>query len=115
MSENMKIHHHYTDPGEDYVRFEVRCDTCGMLLFEFVHKQKLDVYDSRLMAIPAPNPPMSAASWYKPLVRVICHGRERHAFMKALDGEDRNQVVCSRSMTRAQFDEWNKETAPGEI
>lgn len=102
-------HHHTTEKGQDYVLFQVKCETCGVLLFEFVHKQGWLVQETRIMAIPDPNPPMGAKSWYKPMVRIICKGSSlRHSFAPALEGENRNQVCTSRGMTEDEFEEWYK-------
>ena len=100
-----KVHHQFTDKGYDYVAFEVRCGVCEMLLFEFVHKQRVTMCDDRLLAIPAPNPPMGAESWYKPAVRVVCG--ETHSLVPVKEGEDLNQVVTSRQMSQAEWEKWS--------
>lgn len=100
-----KVHHQFTDKGYDYVAFEVRCGVCKMLLFEFVHKQRVTMRDDRLLAIPAPNPPMGAESGYKPTVRVVCG--ETHSLVPVKEGEDLNQVVTSRQMSQAEWEKWS--------
>ena len=92
-----KPHHQFTDEGYDYVAFEVRCGTCGLLLFQFVHRQQ------------PPGPLASATSWYKPAVKVIHrddYSGISHGFESVATGEDRNQVVTSRQMNRFEFEKW---------
>ena len=109
ISASQKCHHQYTDKGYDYVAFEARCGVCGYLLFEFVHQQKYSTNLDRIMAIPPPNHPAGAQSWYKPAVRVIHRDDANgisHEFERAGEGEDRNQVVTSRQMNREEFEKW---------
>jgi hypothetical protein len=82
-----------------------------MLLFEFAHKQKYLSSHERLLAIPDPNPPAGAQSWYKPSVKVVCTsvndgGDPFHGFIRVAEGEDRNQVVTSRPMNFGEFRKW---------
>jgi|ERR1700722_1552898 len=114
-----KSHHQFTDRGYDYVAFEVRCSTCHMLLFEFVHHQQYRNSQDRILALPAPNPPMGAQSWYKPAVKVVCTPRIScggdeiapfHGFIKVTEGEDRNQAVTSRQMSQAEFEKWSEQS-----
>ena len=105
-----KPHHQWTGPSQSYVCFQVKCQTCGMLLFEFVHKQEYLNSQERIMAIPDPRPPMGAQSWYKPAVRVVHRDDTNgisHEFESARVGQDKNQVVTSVPWTRAQFDAWS--------
>lgn len=104
-----RSHHQFTDKGFDYVAFEVRCGVCKMLLFEFAHKQRITISQDRLLAIPPPNPPMSAESWYKPAVRIVCGiCGETHSLVPVKDGEDRNQLVTSRQMNQAEWEKWSE-------
>ena len=100
-------HNQCNDKGKDYSLFEVKCQTCGELLFEFVHKMGLTSPSRWIMAIPDPNPAMSAQSWYKPAVQVICRNGN-HSFLPLLGDEDRNQVIKSYPMTEPEFKEWSK-------
>jgi len=107
-----KEHHQYTGKGQDYVCFQVKCGTCGMLLFEFVHRQQYLTSQERIMAMPDPNPPMAAHSWYKPAVKVICKNDAagiEHVIEPVGVGQDRNQVVTSAPWTRQQFEKWMEE------
>ncbi len=107
MKSETKAHHQFTEDGQEYVKFNVRCESCGTLLFEFTHKQVYLESKERLMAIPPPSAAIGASSWYKPAVRVVCAGG-RHEFVPVSEGEDRNQIVSSEPLTRIEWEEWMK-------
>jgi hypothetical protein len=103
-----KEHHQFTDRDQNYVSFEVKCESCGMLMFEFAHRQRVLTSQDRIMAIPDHNPAIGAQSWYKPAVRVICRNGN-HEILPVFPGEDRNQVVKSAPMNDEQFKAWMEE------
>jgi hypothetical protein len=108
VSQESRYHHQYTDVGQDYVLYEVSCETCGMVLFEFVHQQAHEHADWMWRLYGPYGPPRQAQSWYKPSVRVLHDPNNGHHSFVALEtgNENKNQVVRSRPMTHYQFKEW---------
>jgi hypothetical protein len=119
--------HQITEDGQDYSLFSIHCGTCGVVLYEFVHKQVFVGYtpyvsDDRvayLISQPRQEPDLrtpsgyaQAQSWCSAKLRAKCHemtdGSRVHTLEPCREGQDLNQNIRSRGMNDNQFQEWVK-------
>lgn len=99
----MPTNHTVTDCH--YVLRQIKCEKCGEILHEFVHRQvrRLDWFDGgRLLAIPKNSE--AAESWFKTLQVVRCD-EGRHYLEYDPDG-DKNILVYGRPMSDDEFRNW---------
>lgn len=118
MTTEKPSHHHYVEDNQDYVLFQIVCETCGFVFMEFVHYVPAPryTYDPMEALSPARYEPYGmfqsrgAQSYAKPNMKIDCSISTRTHLVTegAGDGGPIGCAVKSKGLTTAQFNEWRE-------